>query len=211
MHVLATIKRTAIGVCCLIVLAGAMCSAQKSDDKTMVINEPGRYDIHELYNDADIIALIEIQSSDAEHYDAAVYKGKVIEGFKGVSAGQSLYFGPYVGLKLGWQYVLFLHKSSSPLAPKDPARPGYGTIQYAKVFNGGYSSLETSYECVFDAKGSNKECDEGVRVCTDYLKLPKKMPVFPPMTVDTPFGCRWVRKTEFFSMLQSLKQRQAAK
>lgn len=206
-----TIQKVAIGgICVLIFLVAAICIAQKSSGKTVVLNEPGRYDVRGLYNTADIVALVKIQSGDVERYDSAVYKGKIVEGFKGASAGESLYFGPYVGLKLGWQYVLFLHKLADPLAPKDPALPGYGTIQYAKIFNEGYSSLETSYECVFDDKGSNRKCDDGVRICTDYLKLPEKIPVFPPMSVNTPFGCRWVRRTEFLSMLRALKQKSAA-
>ncbi len=64
--------------------------------------------------------------------------------------------------------------------------------------------MEISYECVFDGKDIAQRCDYGVRVCTDYIKLPKSMPTFPPMTEETPFGCRWVRKSVFLSLLDTL-------
>jgi hypothetical protein len=57
---------------------------------------------------------------------------------------------------------------------------------------------------VFDGKKIAQKCDYGVRVCTDYIKLPKSMRVFPPEDNDPPFGCRWVRKAVFISMLDTL-------
>jgi hypothetical protein len=50
--------------------------------------------------------------------------------------------------------------------------------------------MVTSFECVFDEKDIAQQCDNGVRVCTDYIKLPKSMPTFPPITEETDFGCR---------------------
>lgn len=63
--------------------------------------------------------------------------------------------------------------------------------------------METSYECVFDGKEIAQKCDYGVRVCTDYIKLPSGMPAFPPEDDDPPFGCRWVRKSLFLPLLDS--------
>jgi hypothetical protein len=64
--------------------------------------------------------------------------------------------------------------------------------------------MVTSYECVFDEKDIAQQCDNGVRVCTDYIKLPKSMPTFPPMTEETDFGCRWVRKAGLISLLDAV-------
>jgi len=61
-----------------------------------------------------------------------------------------------------------------------------------------------SYECVFDGKDTAQQCDDGVRVCTDYIRLPKTVRAFPPVTENTPFGCRWVRKSVFVSLLEDL-------
>jgi hypothetical protein len=81
---------------------------------------------------------------------------------------------------------------------------GYGIIRYAEVFNEGYSSMETSYQCIFDGSDTSQKCDYGVRVCTDYIKLPSAMPTFPPMSEEIPFGCRAVRRTAFISILEAL-------
>jgi hypothetical protein len=64
--------------------------------------------------------------------------------------------------------------------------------------------MQTSYECVFEGKDTAQKCDYGVRVCTDYIKLPKSIPAFPPESNDPPFGCRWVRRDVFASVLDGL-------
>jgi hypothetical protein len=64
--------------------------------------------------------------------------------------------------------------------------------------------METSYACVFDGKEIAQKCHYGVRVCTDYIKLPQSMPAFTPEANDPPFGCRWVRKAVFISLLDTL-------
>jgi hypothetical protein len=57
---------------------------------------------------------------------------------------------------------------------------------------------------VFDGKEIAQKCDYGVRVSTDYIKLPKSMQAFPPEVNDPPFGCRWVRNAVFLSLLDTL-------
>jgi hypothetical protein len=143
-------------------------------------------------------------SGDTESYDHTVYKGEVIQSFKGMPHLATVYFGPYVGEKLGWEYVLFLRNATKPITPKTTATASYGTVPYSEVFNQGYSSMETSYACVFDGKEIAQKCDYGVRVCTDYIKLPQSMPAFTPGANDPPFGCRWVRKAVFISLLDTL-------
>jgi len=192
---------TRIVVPFLIVLMSAMASAQS---QVVTITEPGVYKIGDLFKEADLVALVKIVSGDTESYDCAVYKGEVIQSFKGMPRGAIVYFGPFVGKKLGSEYVLFLRNVAKPVAPKTTATASYGTIRYLEVFNEGYSSMDTSYECVFDGKEIAQQCDYGVRVCTDYIKLPEPMPAFPPEDNDPPFGCRWVRKTLFISLLDTL-------
>jgi hypothetical protein len=185
----------------LAVLTSAWAYAQS---QTVTITEPGIYEVGDLFKAADVVALVKVVSGDAENYDYAVYKGEVVQSFKGSQRGTIIYFGPFVGNKLGDEYVLFLRNVAEPITPKTTATASYGTIHYSKVFNQGYSSLETSYECVFDGKEVVQHCDYGVRVCTDYIKLPKSIPAFPHEENDPPFGCRWVRKAVFISLLDTL-------
>jgi hypothetical protein len=186
----------------VIVISVQPTSAQQSNSVTLT--EPGVINLASLFKQADTVALVKIVSGDTENYDVAVYKGVVVSSFKGTATGDTLYFGPYRGDRLGWEYVLFLRKVAKPIAPKTNSSANYGTISYAEVFNEGYSSMMTSYECVFDGKETAQQCDYGVRVCTDYILLPKSTRTFPPVTESTPFGCSWVRKPAFMSLLSSL-------
>jgi hypothetical protein len=179
----------------------ALVSAQS---RSVTITEPGVYKIGDLFKAADVVALVKIVSGNAESYDQTVYKGEVIQGFKGTPRGAPIYFGPFAGQKLGWEYVLFLRNATKPITPKTTSTASYGTVSYSKDFDDGYSSMETSYVCVFDGKEIAQQCDYGVRVCTDYVKLPRSMPAFPPEDNDPPFGCRWVRKALFVSLLETL-------
>jgi hypothetical protein len=191
----------ALRIVILIVLMSASVSAQSH---SVTIAEPDVYEISDLFKAADVVALVKIVSGDTESYDHAVYKGEVIQGFKGMPRGAAIYFGPFVGKRLGLEYVLFLRNVTKPIVPKTTATANYGVVPYSEVFNEGYSSMETSYECVFDGKETPKKCDDGVRVCTDYITLPRSIRAFPPEDNDPPFGCRWVRKTIFISLLDTL-------
>jgi len=175
-----------------------------AQSQVVAITEPGTYEISDLFKRADVVALIKIVSGDTESYDHAVYKGEVIQSFKGMPSGATVYFGPFIGEKLGCEYLLFLRNVTKPITPKTTAIASYGTIPYSEVFDEGYSSMETSYECVFDGNEAAQKCDYGVRICTDYIKLPKSVAAFPPEDDDPPFGCRWVRKTLFISLLNTL-------
>jgi len=170
----------------------------------MTVTEPGVYELGDLFKAADVVALVKVLSGDTENYDCAVYKGEVVKSFKGIQQGTRIYFGPFLGDKLGYEYVLFLRNVADPITPKTTATASYGTIHYSKVFDQGYSSMETSYECVFDGKEIAQQCDYGVRVCPDYIKIPRSMPAFPSKENDAPFGCRWVRKAIFNALLDTL-------
>lgn len=183
----------------LAVMAQAL--AQKAEQVT--ITEPGSYELSALYKRADAVALVEIVAGDTENYEKVVYKAKVETGFKGFHAGDVFYFGPFVGERLGTEYLLFLLDTHKEFSPTKPKATGYGSIHYWEVFNEGYSSMETSYECIFEATSA---CDYGVRVCTDYIKLPNSISAFPPASNDPPFGCRWVRKNVLNSALVGLTE-----
>jgi hypothetical protein len=185
----------------LVILVSALASAQS---QVVTITEPGVYKISELFKSAELVALVKIVSGDTESYNRAVYKAEVLKSFKGAARGETVYFGPYVGERLGWEYILFLRNVAEPITPRTTSNAGYGKIHYTEIFDEGYSSMMTSFECVFDGKDTAQRCDDGVRVCTDYIVLPKSTPTFPPVEENTPFGCRWVRKGVFIALLETL-------
>jgi len=168
--------------------------------------EPARINLGELFKIADVVAVVRVVAGDAESYDVAIYKAVVVSSFKGATDGNTIYFGKFIGVRLGWEYVIFLRNAKEPATPKEAKNPAFGTVKYLAVFNEGYSAMESSYSCVFDGKIPSQSCDYGVRVCTDYIVLPKEVRAFPPEENDPPFGCRWVRKSEFTSLLGDLRE-----
>ena len=172
---------------------------------TTTITEPAVTDVNGIFRAADVVALVSVMSGDTEHYATAIYKAQVVQGFKGTTKGETLYFGPYVGLRLGGEYVLFLRSTSEALKPASETAVTYGTVPYYKIFNEGYTAMEAKYECVL--KG-NAACDYSVRICTDYIKTPKSLQLAPSLDKDTSFGCRWARREQFLALLVKLSATQ---
>jgi hypothetical protein len=189
----------------LILIPLNLAQQSKIETSTVTITEPAVTDLQGLFKQADIVALVKIVSGDDENYKIAIYKGEVLTNFKGTRPGDTIFFGPYTGQELGSEYLLFLRKIGDPIAPNRTSTISYGAVHYAVVFNEGYSSMIASYECVFDGKVPSESCDYGVRVCTDYIKLPKSLRTFPPRTATTDFGCRWARKKALMAMLENLQ------
>jgi len=172
-----------------------------SGSDTVAIAEPASMSLTQLFSLSDMVAVVRIVAGDTENYKTALYKATVVKSYKGTTDGQVLYFGPYEGYGLGSEYVVFLKTAKDLAAPKSAPGAAWGTVKYSQVFNQGYSAMETSYQCVFEGKTVQDNCDHGVRVCTDYIRLPKQTLVFPHMDISTPFGCRWVRESRFLSLL----------
>jgi hypothetical protein len=179
-------------------------SPQKGPDSITIV-EPGRIPLPSLFKMSDVVAVVRVASGDTVDYESAVYKAVVVTGFKGAIEGQTLYFGPFIRQRLGFESVLFLRKANEPATPKGP-RSSFGTVPYLNVFNEGYSSMEIGYECTLNGKEIDNQCDYGVRICTDYIILPESTETAPPSGEETPFGCRWVRKTTFLSLLKDIAE-----
>jgi len=124
----------ALRIVAVILLLSALVSAQS---RSATITEPGVYKISDLFKASDVVAPVKIVSGDTESYEHAVYKGEVIQSFKGPRGAPV--FGPFGGEKLGLEYVLFLRNATKPIAPKTTATASYGTVPYSEVFNEGYS------------------------------------------------------------------------
>jgi len=174
--------------------------------ETVTITEPGTIQLAQLFKMSDVVAVVRIVSGDTENYKTALYKAVVLTSFKGTAKGKSLYYGPFIGGRLGEEYVVFLRNAKEPAVPTTAPTAPYGAVRYLEVFNEGYSSMGVSYECVFDGTIPSQSCDYGVRVCMDYIVLPKGVRAFPPEKNDPPFGCRWVRKSKFLSLLDELAE-----
>jgi hypothetical protein len=176
----------------------------RSGTETVTTSEPAKIPLAKLFKMADVVAVVRVVAGDTESYKTTIYKTVVVTNFKGTGKGKTIYYGPYIGGRLGEEYVVFLRNAKEPAEPKDAMNPAFGTVNYLEVFNQGFSSMQTSYECVFAGKDADQHCDDAVRVCTDYIVLPKGMRAFPPEKNDPPFGCRWVRRSKFISLLDEL-------
>src|SRR5260370_19199701 len=126
--------------------------AQVAKEVTTTIHEPGTYELAKLFKQADRVVLAKVVAGDTEAYDVAIYKAEVVKSFKGGPAGATLYFGPFLGERLGSEYILFLRDVPQPIPPETTSSTGYGSIQYSEVFNERYTSMHTSYHCVFDSQ-----------------------------------------------------------
>jgi hypothetical protein len=177
-----------------------------SGNETVTIAEPGKMRLEQLFKMADLVAVVRVVSGDTENYKTAVYKAIVVTSFKGTANGQTLYYGPFVGQRLGSEYVVFLRSKKDPAVSTTTPTAAYGVVKYMEDFNQGYTEMEISYECVFDGNIPAQSCDYGVRVCTDYITLPKDVRTFPPEANEPPFGRRWVRKSKFISLLDNLAE-----
>src|SRR5689334_19620070 len=90
----------------LLLIIVAVISAQRfsaRQSREITITEPGIYKLADLFKKADVVAILKIVSGDTENYDCAVYKAVVVKSFRGSEAGETVYFGPYVGERLGWE------------------------------------------------------------------------------------------------------------
>jgi hypothetical protein len=174
------------------------------------ITEPATVKMEELFQQADAVATIEILSGDAEHYATAVYKARVVESFKGLTAGEIIYFGPFISYGIGSEYLAFLHRSQAGLRPEQPVDSGplnYGTLEsFYEVMYQGYSIMPVQYVCVFNGKDPSEQCDYGIKINTYQVRVSKTIKGFPPERHDA-VGTdkKWFRKAQLLSLLRARK------
>lgn len=171
---------------------------------TVTISEPSTGTLANYWQKADVVAVVTTLAGDADSYESAVYKAKVVRPFKGVKEGEVLYFGPFVGTEIGTDYLLFLTRAKEALAPEAGKPSSFGVVPLLRVMNQGYGSMKTSYECDLADRSEQNSCDYVFRVCTDYVALPKNTPTSPREGAGTPFGCRFIRRTIMFSALDRI-------
>jgi hypothetical protein len=71
-------------------------------------SEAGDLRTGESIQKADTVALVKKVAGDTEAYDVAIYKAEAVKSFKKRPARETIYFEPYLGERLAWEYILFL-------------------------------------------------------------------------------------------------------
>jgi len=179
--------------------------------QTVTISEPAPVKVGDLLKQADLVAVIRIVSGDTEHYTSAVYKAEVLQPFKGVETGGTIYFGPFVKYGLGGEYLVFLRHSEKGIEPNQPVGVSgldYGPIpSFYLVMYEGYGALPIEYDCVFDGKEIAQQCDYGMKVNIHQVVLPQSLKTYPSSTKGSfSEDTRWVRKTAFLSFMQTISK-----
>jgi hypothetical protein len=101
----------------------------------------------DLAKDATFIGRVTIVAGTTESFKEAVYKAKVVEAIKGAELGKYLYFGPYVGTRVGWDYFVFLKSDHTTLKDhlevgSDPRNSPFGISEpYLAVMCAGYGEM----------------------------------------------------------------------
>jgi hypothetical protein len=196
-------KRRLIGGCGLGLL---LCGAASATDSIRSVT------IGDLFTRADQVALIRIVAGDTEHYGTVVYKAVVETSYKGAKPNEIVYFGPYAGLGIGAEYVVFL-QAGDGVKVKTAGGLAFGDVaELGKIMSAGYAALPVGYECVFDESSTVRRCDDSVELNPEQIVLPKTLRTYPRHEAGTAASYKiWVRRSDFLPKLQSLSEREAGK
>ena len=161
--------------------------------------------LRNLFQEADLVAVIQVTSADAESFDGAVYKAQILRSFKGSVDNTTIFFGPHVSYRIGSEYVVFLKstgKSQGSLLKNGPnpwasrEKEPYYAVMYA-----GYSILPVEYTCLLPG------CDYGVSVPSSQVHLPGVLKAVrhrcqPGSNYDS-----WVGKAALLEVLEDFAKR----
>jgi hypothetical protein len=160
-----------------------------------------------LFAQADQVALVRIVAGDTEHYGTVVYKAIVETSYKGTKVSDVVYFGPYAGLGIGAEYVVFL-QAGEGVKPKSEGGLAFGDVkELGKIMSAGYAALPVGYECVFDESSAVRRCDDSVELNPEQIILPKAIRTYPRHEAGAEANYKiWVRRSEFLPRLQMLSE-----
>ena len=165
--------------------------------------------LEDLFKEANVVALVRIVSGDSEHYSITVYKSEVLMAFKGTTAGGRIYVGPFIGLGVGEDHLVFLRTSQEQINQKRPSTGlSYGDLPAVpRIMYAGYADLEIDYACVFGS-----ECDWGVIVNPEQIILPASIETYPSGRADATTNYKkWVRRDAIVSYLEQMKTNSTAR
>ena len=190
-------SRRGLGIlACAIALAGAPALRAQTEIQSVSISD--------LFGQADQVVLVRVVAGDMEHYGSIVYKAVVEISYKGAHTKDVVYVGPYAGLGIGAEYVLFLQHGDG-VKPKVGSGLSFGVIpQVGKIMSAGYAALPVGYECVFD-DAAERHCDDSVEVNPVQIVLPRSLATFPQKETEMATTYKiWVRRSDFLPELQKL-------
>jgi len=174
-----------------------------------------RIAIEQLFRDADVVVIAEITSGEligiGEETCGAKYYARVEESFKGSSKGATIEFGNYYGYELGGRYVFFLvgagrryeplmSTNSNDLKAKAEALARCrDKLDRNTVMHSGNGALPIHWTSKF-------KYNDGVRVPTRYVVLPKDMETTPAIASEQEEFSEtvWVRLENMVRMLNGL-------
>src|SRR5439155_21429754 len=167
--------------------SSAKISVTTTTGQQVNISEPASVKIEALFKQADLVAVLRIVSGDTEHYSTAIYKAVVVRGFKGTAPGEVIFFGPFIGYRLGDEYLAFLRRDLKPAEEKKkPSTPvmSYGPLRSSySVMYDGYSTLPIEYTCAFDGETIAEQCDDGITLNIHQVILPNQIRKCPVGTL----------------------------
>lgn len=192
-----------------ILLSATIGFGQQNKIVTSTTSDPASVTLAALFAQADVVAFVEIRSGDAENYNVAIYKARVLKAYKGANDKEIIYFTPFISYGLGSEYLVFLKKSGhriEDLVPKENERkllPYEPKHAFYQIMYAGYSVLPVSFECVF-GKPAHENCGYAVKVNIKQVKLPTQLKAFPQ--TDEESDVRHVKRGEIESLLESLQR-----
>ena len=200
--------RTFLAKVVFVLLVGSIASAPAATAHSAATSI-AQVKIEELVKQADLVAILRILSGDTESYPTTVYKAEVVQAFKGTQPRATIYFGPFEGYGVGKEFFVFLQNAEKGIEPR-PQKGGaglnYGTISsFYQVMYAGYSALSVEYECFFDGEEPAQKCEDGVKINTQQVILPKSVRTFSSTTKGLSGDeIRWVRKSVLVAYLEKL-------
>jgi hypothetical protein len=167
--------------------------------------EPPSLLIEQLFEEADAVALVQVQSGDDERYPIAVFKAKVLTAYKGTNTGAAIWFGPCDGREVGGEYLVFLYRGVPPvpLAANSGESSLTGPSPFFTEMLQGLGTLETGFVCVF---GNPNPCADGVRLSW-HVELPRAIKLFGLGSGGVHPGSSWAHKGEVLALVQKLSEK----
>ncbi len=155
--------------------------------------------LSDLFQEADVVALIEIDGGDTRAFKQAIYRAVVHEGFKGTSTGQEIYLGPYSSYRVGGEYVVFLKAAPEKVGEALQAGPGpwpdAASRPLLRVMYAGYSTLPVEFSCALP------QCAYAVSVPSTQVVLPSGVARVAEKRVSTRYDS-WVERETFLKLLR---------
>jgi hypothetical protein len=127
-------------------------SIQTNQQGVSITNvEPGVYTLQKLFDAADDVSIVEVVAGNTESYESAVYKAKVLTRFKGAATGETIYFGPYEGTRLGGKYLVFL-RAAKVISPLHRENLGFGPVRMRRCSMKAIAQWKSLMSAFFQAK-----------------------------------------------------------